>query len=120
MVYNTELYHHGIKGMRWGVRKNRTTRSKKNPTRFELSNVSDDTLRNKMNRLNLESNYIDAKNRRAKLSTPGRKKTSEYLSKFGALAANAISTTVISLGATYISNKLGIDVKGISMQSKHG
>lgn len=74
--YPTCLYHHGVKGMKWGVRKSRKKSSKisryfasanAKTTAFsnKVKNMSDDELTNKIRRLNLENQYIEQYNRRS-------------------------------------------------------
>lgn len=58
------LYHFGVKGMRWGVRRSHSqlgqegkirSDSKKN---HEIKSMSDQELRNRLNRLQMEKQYI--------------------------------------------------------------
>ena len=74
--WETELWHHGIKGQKWGVRRTAeelghiteagsrtadavgrlTSRKKKNTS---VKNMSDEELRRRVNRLNMERQYSD-------------------------------------------------------------
>lgn len=118
-----ELYHHGIKGMKWGIRKkqyskeeltsvkkvvdstkqmndtlrvsnqNRINNSPKTNKRMDLSSMSDQELRSQINRELLERQYNDVFNQ--KKVSKGR----EY-------AKNILETTGTVLGVT--SSALGI------------
>ena len=69
MVYN-ELYHHGIKGQKWGVRRfqnkdgTRTSAGKRRE-KENVSSMSDQELRDKINRMNLENRYHNLSNGRS-------------------------------------------------------
>ena len=56
---DNELYHHGVKGMKWGVRKS-LVRSSSGTTRKQktsIKDMSDDELRRKIERVRLEQQY---------------------------------------------------------------
>lgn len=56
-----ELYHYGVLGMKWGVRRKRNSSNVETvkPKKKTLSEMSDDELRSKLNRLQMEKQYKD-------------------------------------------------------------
>ena len=98
-IINGELYHYGVPGMKWGVRKDRSASSsgrglfgwkrKNNPNdprinvkKKKLSELSDAEIKARIARLDLEKKYIDAVNNKrptkvSKKSDPKKIKLSE-------------------------------------------
>ena len=112
-IYNDEqLYHFGVKGMKWGHHKvvnattlgaaartgqtatqlgqtvNKNVYSKK--TLHEAKSMSDDDLKKLTNRLNLENNYMNAKNIQS-----GKGKVENILSIAGGALAVASSAAIL-------------------------
>lgn len=56
---HSELMHHGVKGMRWGVRKSRIQKGKRwsSSKQAKIDGMSDDQLRRINNRIRLEKEY---------------------------------------------------------------
>ena len=109
-----ELYHYGVLGMKWGVRRNRSTNSgtgkksrkqirdskeenKLNPTR----NMSDTELRQRINRLQMEKQYVQLT---AKQTSFGKKFVTDILT-------NAAKQTATNYVSKYMTKgvDLGID-----------
>lgn len=71
MDYEEALAHYGIKGMRWGVRKDRRSKSKRQPSpdrakvddlkKKRYKELTNEELRVLNNRLNMEKQYKDLK-----------------------------------------------------------
>lgn len=70
----SEIYHHGIKGQKWGVRRfqnadgTRTSAGKKRAKENDSGSVSDEELASRVRRMNLEKQYSKLSKEREKPS----------------------------------------------------
>ena len=76
------MAHFGVKGMKWGTRKRR-------PSKSSISSMSDKQLRASVNRANLEKQY------KASLGTTGKKFVKGSLATIGLSVVAAYTTKVI-------------------------
>lgn len=129
-IYNGELYHHGVKGMKWyqnifskdkggsGARKKKGSTSEEAKTTGQAKpksakDMSDEELRKATDRYNLEANYVSAKSR----ANPGQGQKGDSFAK--KIMADAIQPALINAGRTQmekylnkqISKVLGNDAK---------
>ena len=107
-VYSDELYHHGVKGMQWGVRKEVVSTignsSIANAGKFannhrtqtsidalkKAKTMSDDELKKVASRLELENRYVNARTAQA-----GKSKIESILSTIGTLSAAAVGVMTV-------------------------
>ena len=107
-VYSDELYHHWIKGMKWGVRKEVISTigktSRETASNFgsnykirtssdalaKAKNMSDEELKKRAARLELENRYVNA--RTAQI---GKSKVETILSTIGTLSAAAVGVMTV-------------------------
>jgi len=104
--YPGELYHHGIKGQKWGLRRfqnkdgSRTPLGRKRRQETEdLSKYSDDELIRKTNRNRVETNYYNSVNDKRRASSGGssqRKKMPEWISKPMAAVLTTASSMLVA------------------------
>lgn len=106
-----ELYHHGVKGQKWGVRRfedaaresekiaskaqifTQETRGSK-AIRKNYSNISNEELQKRITRLNLERSYGDLTGDTKYVQT-GKEKAREWLQTIGALLGITASAVAI-------------------------
>lgn len=107
-----ELYHFGIKGMKWGIRRYQnkdgslTAAGKKRYSDSsidnEIKNLTDQELRDRINRLNLEKQYRD-------LTTPsGQKqvnKGKQFVTSVLETSGKNIATQLVTYGMGTAVNK---------------
>lgn len=121
--YADELCHHGIKGQRWGIRRFQNkdgslTNAGKKRRRInydaEAKQMSDDELRSKVNRLNLEKRYMNL--------SSSRSKSSKILDAINKTASAGNNVGKIAKDSYTLSDKDSPDVKltsqGLNLVSK--
>ena len=106
-----ELYHHGIKGQRWGIRKyqnadgsltaagkDRYVRSKRSESLKNRRLLSDDDLRKRINRLKMEAEYKRLSEDDIK---PGKKFCDNFLRDYGKSVLTAVATGATMFALNY-------------------
>jgi hypothetical protein len=91
----TFLNHHGVRGMKWGVRKRRTAAGPATPAAPHHSTLSNDELRKHIDRMNLEQQYT-------RLVTP-KKDHSESAAFVKGLGKTLVSTAVSAVATQQIA-----------------
>ena len=121
---NNYLQHYGILGMRWGVRRARpksssgsrfSRKSYKNPKELKkksvepkkktIKDLSDNELRSKINRLELEKRYKELSGS-DKQSSRGKKFVMDVLETSGKSSAIRFTTFVMNKGADKVLSEL--------------
>ena len=105
------LAHHGVKGMRWGIRKKQEAPSHEDYTKAHskksVQSMSDAELRARNNRLQMEQQYA---NLTAKKSSAGKKFVTGVLVAAATSVATAYATKYMKKGAEFIESKEGRQV----------
>lgn len=92
------LEHFGIKGMKWGRRKSRPNpheESKKSWDSKPVSQMSNNELRSRLNRLQMEKQYRELS---PKQVDPGKKLAREILGNAGKQVATEVAKKALSYG----------------------
>ena len=132
-----ELYHWGIKGMKWGVRRFQNKDGSLTPAgrkRYSdgsdgtsgqsktankpksVKDMSDDELRTKVNRLTLEKNALDLERQVSSLSPQKVAKGQGFVQKIG---KEVIGPALLSAGRTQLTNFLNDRLsKALGLNSK--
>lgn len=126
--YEYELYHHGVKGMKWGIRRTRKQLGHKVSRGFKkirkkidaasearkakveakkeanksTKELTDAELRNRANRLRLEKDVLDLERQISSLS-PRKVSTGE---KFAKMVTDKLAPALIDVGKEYVTKSL--------------
>ena len=107
---NNELYHYGIKGMKWGIRRtpaqlgHRPAKTTTSQRKSEMKKMSDTELRNRINRIQMERQYMQLT---APEVSAGKKFVKDVM-------INAAKQTVTSYVAKYMNKGVEAVIKEIS------
>ena len=121
-MYNNELYHYGVLGMKWGVRRSPSQlghkiriKRKKKPSepvhedykkahsKKKVSSMSDAELRNRNNRLQMEKQYAQLTKKKSR----GKKIVSGIIATAGTIAAAEGAYKTYKRVGAKILDKLG-------------
>ena len=108
-AYSNELYHYGVLGMKWGVRRNRSNTSssskskqttihddyKEAHSKKNVKSMSDNELRKRINRIQMEQQY-------SKLNPSKIDKGKQYIN--GIIKAGTTVATITTTGLTIYNN----------------
>lgn len=109
---NNDIYHHGVKGQKWGVRRKAKKQAafenshedyKRAHSKKSVSQMSDKELRERNNRLQMEKQYGDLTRKTSK----GKKVVSAYIATAGTIAGVAGATATYSKIAKSTLKKVG-------------
>lgn len=110
MTEEDYLAHYGVKGMKWGVRKN-GRKAKLKKAKADLAKMSDKDLQNKLNRYNNEQKYLEivgAKRKSSAFSKKMREKSVETIANNLTKPIGLATGAAAMLGYNYI-RKHGMD-----------
>lgn len=107
-MYEHELYHYGVKGMKWGVRKDRKTSGskRKRSKKEDISKLSDEELKKRTGRMELENRYMNAETNYKKLSN-------KRLHKGRTILLSILATSGTQIATQYVSKKLGVGITNL-------
>ena len=117
VLYTDELYHHGVKGMKWGLRrfqnadasytdagKRRRANQDRNWAAKNSSRLSDEELNKRISRLQKEKQLKDLTDQ---VVHPGRKMVMDLLDRYGnQMAATAVGAAASAVATVYITKKI--------------
>lgn len=105
VIANGELYHWGVKGMKWGVRKKRPVHPdyEKAHSKKRISEMSSQELRERNNRLQAEQQYKNLK----KQSSRGQRALSTFIKTAGTITAVTAAYAVYKKTGTQALDAIG-------------
>lgn len=120
---NNQLYHWGIKGMKWGVRRSEAQLARARGEKTEevhedyanahskksVKSMSNAELKARNNRLQMEQQYSNL----TKSTSAGKKFVTGVLISAGTAVATGIATKYMKSGAEYVEGKLKEKLKGV-------